>query len=88
VDRAANAQEVLASLAVRTVITTVPASVARVIVNVLPGVAAVPLRGADPCTIVLVGHEARENRLVPALLAFARTWQGPEATGDLAATLG
>jgi LysR family transcriptional regulator, hca operon transcriptional activator len=87
VDRAINAQEVLASLAVRSAITTVPASVARVIVSVLPGVAAVPLRGADPCTIVLVGHEARENRLVPALLAFARTWQGPGTGDELLATL-
>lgn len=85
VDRAANPQEVLASLAVRSAITTVPASVARVIVSVLPAVTAVPLLGADPCTIVLVGHEARENRLVPALLAFARTWQGSGTNDALTA---
>jgi DNA-binding transcriptional LysR family regulator len=75
-DRAINPQEVLASLAVRRAITTVPATVAGIIVSVLPSVVAIPLQGADPCSIVLVGHQARSNRLVSALVAFARAW-GP-----------
>ena len=80
-DRAVNPQEVLASLAVRRAITTVPASVASVIVSVLPTVAAVPLLGADPCSIVLVGHEDRANESVSALVAFAHAW-GPAEFHD------
>lgn len=75
-DRAANPQEVLAALAVRGAITTVPAAVARIIVSVLPSVAAIPLRGADDCTIALLGHERRSNPLIADLVAFARAW-GP-----------
>ena len=78
-DQAANPQEVLASLAVRSAITTVPASVARVIVSVLPGVAAIPLRGAQACSIVLVGHKAQTNQLVSAIVAFAGAWRPLEA---------
>lgn len=72
-DRAANAHEVLASLAVRTAITTVPASVAHVILNLLSGVVAIPLRDAEPAAIELVGHEDRRNPLVAALASFARS---------------
>jgi len=78
-DRAANPQEVLASLAVRSAITTVPASVARVIVSVLPGVTAVPLRDAQACSIMLVGHETQTNQLVSAIVSFAQAW-GPLET--------
>jgi DNA-binding transcriptional LysR family regulator len=71
-DRAANPHEVLAALAVRRAITTVPASVAGLIPDLLAGVVAIPLRDADPATIVLVGHEDRANPLVETLLTFAR----------------
>jgi DNA-binding transcriptional LysR family regulator len=71
-DRAANAQEVLASLAVRQAITTVPAAVGRVLVNVLPVIVAIPLLDAEPSSIMLVGHENRVNASVAILLAFAR----------------
>jgi DNA-binding transcriptional LysR family regulator len=71
-DRAANPHEVLAALAVRRAITTVPASVAGLIPDVVPGVVAIPLRDAQPATIVLVGHQDRANPLVETLLEFAR----------------
>ena len=71
-DRAANPQEVLASLAVRQAITTVPASVAGVVVNVVTGVTAIPLRDAKPSAITLVGREDRRNALVEILATFAR----------------
>jgi DNA-binding transcriptional LysR family regulator len=71
-DRAANPHEVLAALAVRRAITTVPASVAGLIPEVVPGVVAIPLRDAHPATIMLVGHEDRANPLVETLLEFAR----------------
>jgi DNA-binding transcriptional LysR family regulator len=73
-DRVTNAQEVLAALAVRTAITTVPASVAGVIVNVLTGVVAVPLRDCEPSTIALVGLSDRHSGPVSTLLTFAREY--------------
>jgi DNA-binding transcriptional LysR family regulator len=72
VDRACNPQEVLATLAARDAITTAPASVAAVIASVLPSVAAIPLTGAAPATIVLVGHKDRRNPLVARIVSFAR----------------
>jgi DNA-binding transcriptional LysR family regulator len=76
-DQAANPQEVLAALAVRRAITTVPASVAKVIPN---GVLAIPLLDATPAVIRLVGHEDRRNPLVGTVAAFARNLSehGPE----------
>jgi len=76
VDRAANPQEVLASLAVRRAITTVPASVAGVIVSVVTGVTAIPVRDAKPAAITLVGREDRRNALVAILAEFARNLAG------------
>lgn len=84
-DRAANPHEVLAALAVRRAITTVPAAVAALIPDLLPGVVAIPLRDADPATIVLVGHEDRANPLVETLLIFAR---GLGGTGEASAGSG
>jgi DNA-binding transcriptional LysR family regulator len=72
VDRAANAHEVLAALAVRRAITTVPAAVARLIPSVVSGIVAVPLRDAEPAAIVLVGHLDRKNPLVGTFTTFAR----------------
>ncbi len=71
-DRTANPHEVLAALAVRRAITTVPASVAGLIPDIVPGVVAIPLRDAHPATIMLVGHGDRANPLVDTLLEFAR----------------
>ena len=71
-DRAANPQEVLAALALRDAVTTVPASVAHILANVFVGVTAIELRGADPATIALSGHSERRNPRVAALLDFAR----------------
>jgi len=71
-DRAATPQEVLAALAVRDAITTIPASVARVVANGgLNGVVVIPVRDCAPCRLVLVGREDRRNGVVASLLAFA-----------------
>jgi DNA-binding transcriptional LysR family regulator len=72
VDRASNPQEVLAALAIRKAITTVPTSVAGVIANVLTGMVAIPLPDAEPTELMLVGHNGRPNPLVASLLRFAR----------------
>jgi DNA-binding transcriptional LysR family regulator len=71
-DHAANPQEVLAAIAVREAITTVPASVALLMPHFLTGVAALPLRDAAPSTISLVGRRDRLNPLVEAVRSFAR----------------
>jgi DNA-binding transcriptional LysR family regulator len=76
VDRAVNPQEVLASLTARHAITTVPASVAGVIVNVLPTMTALSLSDAAPSDIMLVGHKGHSNPLVATLVAFARAQDG------------
>ena len=75
-DHADNPQEVLASLAVRRAITTVPVSVAQALSSVVSGVVAIPLRDANPSTIMLVGHDDRANPHVTALRAFARDYAG------------
>jgi DNA-binding transcriptional LysR family regulator len=71
-DSADNPQEVLASLAVRRAITTVPASVAQALSTAASGPVAIPLRDAAPSTIMLVGHDDRPKPHVMALRAFAR----------------
>ncbi len=75
-DRVANPHEVLAALAVRDAITTVPASVAKMVLNVLGGVVAIPLGDAKPATIVLVGHRDRRNPATAALIEFAQGLEG------------
>ncbi len=72
-DQASNPQEVVAGLTIRDAVTTVPASVAGVIANVMSGLVAIPLRDAAPAVITLVGHEDRRNQLVADLLLFARS---------------
>jgi DNA-binding transcriptional LysR family regulator len=82
-DRAANAQEVLAALAVRDAITTVPAAVAALIPSVLTGMVAIPLRDAEPSVIELVGHADRRGPPVGALIAFAEDLLAEAASGRL-----
>jgi DNA-binding transcriptional LysR family regulator len=83
-DRAANAQEVLAALAVRNAITTVPAAVAAMIPGVLSGVAAVPLCDAEPAAIELVGRNDRRGAAVGAVLGFAAELAKTSAGGQRA----
>ena len=71
-DGAINPQEVMASLVMRNAITTVPASVARMISSAVPEIAAIPLHDADLAIITLVGHQDLRNPAVAALLDFAR----------------
>jgi DNA-binding transcriptional LysR family regulator len=86
-DRAGDPQEVLAALALGEAVTTVPASVARVIVSHLSGLASIPLLDARPATIALVGHSDQRNSLVPSLLNFARGRPQPPVE-DLSARQG
>ena len=78
-DLATNPQEVLAALSMRDAITTVPSSAARVLTSPMAGVRTIPLLGAHPARIVLLGHEARRNPLVATMLEFARSLGHPES---------
>jgi DNA-binding transcriptional LysR family regulator len=78
-DRVSNPQEVLASLAVRSAITTVTEAVARVISNQPTGLVSIPLGDAERATIMLVGHEDRRNPHVATLRAFVDQVTGSEA---------
>ncbi len=71
-DQASGPQEVLAALAVREAITTVPASSAAVLVNFLTGLTSIPDVDADPTTFVLTGRRDRQNPLVERYLEFVR----------------
>jgi DNA-binding transcriptional LysR family regulator len=72
-DQASVPQEILAALAVRSAITTVPASSAALLVNVLTGIAAIPLTDAAPTTFVLAGRRDRPNPMVESFVEFVRT---------------
>jgi len=69
-DRASNGQEVLAALAVRTAITTAPASVAGVVTSSQTGVVTIPLSDANLSDVVLVGRDDRRSAPVETVLAF------------------
>lgn len=75
-DSVINPQEVLASLAVRDAITTVPASVGKLLATFSDQLAVIPVLDAKPSTIALVGHEDRHNPLVETLVEFARSFGG------------
>ena len=79
-DRASNPQEVLAALAVRKAITTVPSSSAALLVNVMTGIAAIPLSDARPTAFVLAGRRDRPHPLVEEFVAFARPREGGAET--------
>ena len=80
-DRAANPQEVLAALAMSDAVTTVPSSVAGVILNVLTGVVLIPLLDAEHSNIVLAGHKGRHNPLVGTLVSFSAGEEPAETLG-------
>jgi DNA-binding transcriptional LysR family regulator len=70
-DQASNSVEVMACISTGRSIMTVPVSVAMV-VNRLPGLAAIPLPDAKPTTLCLVWRKANRNALVEALVSTAR----------------
>ncbi len=86
VDRAANGQEILASLAVRSAIITAPASVAAIVTNFDKGVARIPLIDATPSKVVLAGREDRRNTTVNDVLDFmfglGAEWYGAPVSDD------
>jgi hypothetical protein len=82
-DNVANPQEVVAALTIRQALTAVPASVGTSIAGMVPELlAAIPLRGADPVAITLVGHQDRRNPIVNDLVAFAISPSGAASPTD------
>jgi DNA-binding transcriptional LysR family regulator len=75
-DQVTNGQEVLASLALRTAITTAPAEVAAVLAGLQMGVVTIPLDDARPSEVVLVGRNDRRTPPVETMLAFFRSLDG------------
>jgi DNA-binding transcriptional LysR family regulator len=70
-DRAMTPAEMLLMLASRRAVTTLPASDARVIREVLRGIVTIPIEDADPFEIVLSWRTDNHNPLVQALVAQA-----------------
>jgi DNA-binding transcriptional LysR family regulator len=69
-DGVANGQEVLASLALRTAITTAPALVGTLLAGLQTRVVTIPLDDAAPSEVVLVGRNDRRSPAVETMLAF------------------
>jgi len=69
-DQVANGQEVLASIALGTAITTAPAVVASVLTGSQMGVVTIPLVDARPSEEVLVGRNDHRTPPVETMLAF------------------
>jgi DNA-binding transcriptional LysR family regulator len=79
-DRVANGQEVLASLAVSTAITTAPAVVGTLLAGRQTRVVPIPLEDAQPSDVVLVGRNDRRTPSVETMLAFFQSLD--EASGS------
>ena len=71
-DRALTPPEMLAMIASRRAITTLPGSDAAFILTVLRGVVAIPLRDAHPAVLSLVWRRDNHNPLVDVLAAIAK----------------
>lgn len=72
-DAVANGQEVLASVALSTAITTAPAVVGSLLAGVQTGVVTIPLEDALPSQVVLVGRNDRRTPSIETMLAFFRS---------------
>jgi DNA-binding transcriptional LysR family regulator len=84
-DRVLTPSEMLAIIAARRAITTVPASDAAIILKVLRGVVAIPLRDAHPAVLSLIWRRNNHNSLVHALAALAASLRDGGGDGRLPA---
>jgi DNA-binding transcriptional LysR family regulator len=75
-DHVATSLEMLGLLTGTTAVTVLPAADAQLISQVLPSVAAMPIRDADPASVSLVWDEACAHPLIGALLTSARDLRG------------
>jgi DNA-binding transcriptional LysR family regulator len=77
-DHISTSLEMLGLLTGTTAVTTLPAADARLVSQVLPSVAAMPISDADPASVSLVWNEENPHPLVSALLATARGLPGTD----------
>jgi DNA-binding transcriptional LysR family regulator len=84
-DRALTPSQMLTIVASRQAITVVPASDASIILKVLRGVVAVPLRDAHPAVLSLIWRRSNHNTLVQALALLAASLRDGGGDGRLAA---
>jgi DNA-binding transcriptional LysR family regulator len=75
-DRVLTPAQMLTMIASRRGITVVPASDAAIILKVLRGVVAIPVRDAHPAVLSLVWRKSNHNSLVQTLAAFAADLRG------------
>jgi DNA-binding transcriptional LysR family regulator len=83
-DHARTPSEMLAMMASRRALATVPLSDARVIESVLRGVVATPLIDAEPALLSLVWREGEHNPCVQALVTLAERVAKRNGAGHLA----
>ncbi|HWX74599.1 MAG TPA: LysR family transcriptional regulator [Solirubrobacteraceae bacterium] len=72
IGEATSAQETIAVVVSGRAITTAPASAAPTLQSALPGVAAIPLRDANPTVLALLWHANSPNQLVDSIVSCAR----------------
>jgi DNA-binding transcriptional LysR family regulator len=85
-DRALTPSQMLTIIASRQAITTVRASVAAIILQVLRGVVAIPVQDARPAVLSLVWRESNHNSLLQDLAALAANVGDASTNGRLPAT--
>ena len=79
-DRASNTLEQVAAMTSGQAISTYPAPVAAVIVDLVPDLLALPLVDASPASCALVWHRSRPSSVVADLVSLAREMMGPSST--------
>jgi LysR family transcriptional regulator, benzoate and cis,cis-muconate-responsive activator of ben and cat genes len=80
-DRAVTPSQMFRIIATRQAITAIPASDAAILLKVLRGVVAIPLRDAHPAVLSLVWRRSNHNSLVQALAMLAASLRDGGADG-------
>jgi DNA-binding transcriptional LysR family regulator len=85
-DRALTPSQMLTIIAARQAIIAIPASDAAIVLKVLRGVVAIPVRDAHPAVLSLIWRKSNHNPLVQALAALAAGIRDVHADGRVPAT--
>ena len=85
-DRALTPSQMLTHIAARQAIIAIPASDAAIVLKVLRGVVAIPVRDAHPAVLSLIWRKSNHNPLVRALAALAAGIRDVRVDGRVPAT--
>ncbi len=85
-DRALTPSQMLTLIAARQAIIAIPASDAAIVLKVLRGVVAIPVRDAHPAVLSLIWRKSNHNPLVQALAALAAGIRDVRVDGRVPAT--